>query len=172
MYSNIPLVDSTEDNNQEQKMAQTKVPSLDKSGSASKTVTENTEKLDSKKRSIPSLDKSGFASKTETEQTEKQDSKKRSVQLSSSNDKIFSEQDPKDMRIKIPKTTHDDKSYSSMSLSLDLGPIPRKKNNKVSETSITGNKLTQDPDDTNKEAKVCSSIEGEKQTSVCVTPHP
>ena len=39
MSSNIHLVDSTEDNNQEQKMAQTKVPSLDKSGSASKTVT-------------------------------------------------------------------------------------------------------------------------------------
>ena len=40
MSSNIPLMDSTEDNNQEQKMAQTKVSSLDKLGSASKTVTE------------------------------------------------------------------------------------------------------------------------------------
>ena len=76
MSYNTPLMDSTEDNNQEQKMAQTKVPSLDKSGSASKTVTEKTEKLDSKKRSVPSLDKSGSALKTETEQTEKQDSKK------------------------------------------------------------------------------------------------
>ena len=57
----------------------------------------------------------GSASKTETERTEKQDSKKRSVQLSSSNDKKLSEQDPKDMRIKIPKTTHDDKIYSSLS---------------------------------------------------------
>ena len=75
MSSNISLMDSTEDNNQKQKMAQTKVPSLDKSGSASKTVTEKTEKLDSKKRSVPSLDKSGSASKTETERTEKHDSK-------------------------------------------------------------------------------------------------
>ena len=33
------------------------------------------------------------------------------------------------------------------------------------------NKVTQDPDDTNKEAKVRSTIEGTKQTSVCVTPH-
>ena len=40
MSSNIPLTHSTEDKNQDQKMAQTKVPSLDKSGSASKTVTE------------------------------------------------------------------------------------------------------------------------------------
>ena len=76
------------------------------------------------------------------------------------------------MRIKIPKTTHDDKSYSSMSQSLDLGPIPRKKQKKVSETSITGNKVTQYPDDTNKEAKDGSSIEGTKQTSVCVIQHP
>ena len=57
-------------------MAQTKVPSLDKSGSASKTVTEKIEKLDIKKISVPSLDKSGSASNTETERTEKQDSKK------------------------------------------------------------------------------------------------
>ena len=33
------------------------------------------------------------------------------------------------------------------------------------------NKVTQDPDDTNEEAKVGGSIEGTKQTSVCVTPH-
>ena len=40
-------MDSTEDNNQEQKIAQTKVPSLDKSGSASETVTEKIDILDS-----------------------------------------------------------------------------------------------------------------------------
>ena len=39
MSSNTTLMDSTEDNNQEQKMAKTKVPSEDKSGSTS-TVTE------------------------------------------------------------------------------------------------------------------------------------
>ena len=52
MYSNIPLMNSTEDKNQDQEMAQNKVPSLDKSGSASKTETEHTEKLDSKKGSV------------------------------------------------------------------------------------------------------------------------
>ena len=69
------------------------------------------------------------------------------------------------MRIKIPKTTHDDKSYSNMSQSLDLGCIPRdKQKKKVTETSITGNIVTQNLDDTNKEAKVGSSIEGTKHT--------
>ena len=38
MSSDIPLMDSTEDNNQEQKMTQTKLPSLDESGSPSKTI--------------------------------------------------------------------------------------------------------------------------------------
>ena len=53
MSSNILLMDKTEDNNRGQKMAQTKVPSLDKSGSASKTVTEKKDKLDSKNISVP-----------------------------------------------------------------------------------------------------------------------
>ena len=58
-----------------------------------------------------------------------------------------------------------------MSASQDIGRIPRKKK-KVSETSITGNKRTHDQDNMSKEAKVGSSIEGTKNTSVCVTPHP
>ena len=76
------------------------------------------------------------------------------------------------MIIKVPKTTHDDKSYSSMSQSLYLGRIPRKKQKKVPENAITGNKVTQDPDDTNNETKDGSSIEGTKHTSVCVIPNP
>ena len=60
-----------------------------------------------------------------------------------------------------------------MSASLYIGHIPRKKQKKkVSETSITGNKVTQDQEDTNKEAKVGISIEGTKNNSLCVTPHP
>ena len=69
-------MNSTEYKNPDQEMAQNKALSLDKSGSALKTVTEQTDKLDIKKRSIPSQDKSGSASKTETEQTDKLDSKK------------------------------------------------------------------------------------------------
>ena len=45
MYSNIPLMNPTEYNIQDKEMAQNKVPSLDKSGSASKTETEHTKKI-------------------------------------------------------------------------------------------------------------------------------
>ena len=63
------------------------------------------------------------------------------------------------MKIKIPKTTCDDKSFSSMSASQDGGCIPRKKQKKkVPETLITGNKVTQDPDDTNEESKVVVAL--------------
>ena len=47
-----------------------------------------------------------------------------------------------------------------------------KKKQKTSETSIAGNKITQDRGKKSKEAKVGSSIEETKKTSVCVTPHP
>ena len=63
MSSNIPLTHSTGDKNQDQKMAQTKVPSLDKSGSALETLTEHTEKLDSKKIYVPSLGNQGLLGK-------------------------------------------------------------------------------------------------------------
>ena len=53
MSSNIPLMNPTEDKNQDEDMAQNKAPSLDKSGSAQKTETEHTEKLDAKKMSLP-----------------------------------------------------------------------------------------------------------------------
>ena len=69
------------------------------------------------------------------------------------------EQDPQDMKIKIPKITRDDKSFSSISASHDGGPIPSKKQKKkVPEPLVTVNKVTQDPDDTNEEAKVGSII--------------
>ena len=51
MSSNTPLINSTEYKNQYQEIKQNKAPSLDKSGYASKTKTELTEKHDSKKRS-------------------------------------------------------------------------------------------------------------------------
>ena len=73
------------------------------------------------------------------------------------------EQDPKDTKIKIPRTTRDDKSFLSMSASHDGGRIPREKQKKkVPEPLVTVNKVNQDPDDTNEEAKVGSSNEGTK----------
>ena len=65
--------------------------------------------------------------------------------------------------IKTIKSAHDDKMCQNFSASQDKGRITRKKQKKkVSETSITGNKITQDQDNTNKEAKVGSIIEEEK----------
>ena len=55
------------------------------------------------------------------------------------------------MTIKTIKSAHDDKCFLSMSASQDIGRIPsNKQKEKVSETSITGNKITQDQDNTNK----------------------
>ena len=63
----------------------------------------------------------------------------------------------------IKKSALDDRSYSSMSASLDGGRNPRNKNKKkIWEDSITGNEITQDQDNISKEAKVGSSIEGTK----------
>ena len=53
MFSNIPLMNLTEDKNQDEDMAHNKVTLLDKSRSASKTETEHTDKLDTKKGSLP-----------------------------------------------------------------------------------------------------------------------
>ena len=58
-----------------------------------------------------------------------------------------------------------------MSASKDLGHIPRKKKKKLSETLITGNKITQQPDNLSKKARVVSSIEGTKIPSI-LTPPP
>ena len=74
------------------------------------------------------------------------------------------------MKIKIPETTCDDKSFSSMSASHKEGRILKKQKNIVPELLFAANKVTQDPDDTNEDAKVGSSIERAKKTSVCVTP--
>ena len=75
---------------------------------------------------VPSLDKSGSASKSETEHTEKLDTKKRSLLLASSYDKKMAGQEPKDMKITTNKSAHDDKSCSNMSASQDISCIPRK----------------------------------------------
>ena len=79
---------------------------------------------------VPSLDKSGSASKTETEHTVKLDSKKISSPLASSYDKNMEGQEQTNMTIKANKSAHDDQSYSSMSVSKDRGRIPRKKEKK------------------------------------------
>ena len=72
-------------------------------------------------------------------------------------------QEPTNMTIKTNKSANDDQRCSTMTASLDGDRIPRKKGKKkLSETSITGNKITQDPENMSKEAKVGSSIDGTK----------
>ena len=75
MSSAIPLMNPTEDKNQDEDMSHNKPPSLDKSGSASKTETEHTDKLETKK----------------------------SLPLASSDDKKLAGQEPKDVTIKTNK---------------------------------------------------------------------
>ena len=81
-------------------------------------------------------------------------------------------QEPKEIRIKRNELARDNQSVSSVSVSLDRYRIPRqKKKKKLSETSITGNKITLDPDNMSKEANVGSSIDGTKVPSI-LTPPP
>ena len=68
----------------------------------------------------------GSASKTETEHTEKLNNKEISLPLASSDDKKMAGKEPKDMTIKTSKSEHDDNMFSSMSVSQDIGRIPRK----------------------------------------------
>ena len=53
MSSTIPLMNPTEDKIQDEYMSQNQVTTLDKSGYASKTTTEHTETLHTKKISLP-----------------------------------------------------------------------------------------------------------------------
>ena len=99
MSSNVPLMNPTEDKIQDKDMAHNEVPSLDKSGSASKTETEHTDKLYTTKYLYHYP-----------------------VQMI----KKMAGQEPKDMTIKINKSAHDDKSCSNMSASQDIGRIPMK----------------------------------------------
>ena len=60
-----------------------------------------------------------------------------------------------------------------MSRSHEDDSIPwKKQKKKIPEPLVTAHEVTQDPDDMEKGDKVGSSIEGTKNTSVCVTPHP
>ena len=57
----------------------------------------------------------------------KLDTKKISLPLASSDDKNTEEQEPTEMTIKTNKSAHDDRSCSTMTVSLDGDRIPRKK---------------------------------------------
>ena len=101
----------------------------------------------------------------------KLDTKKISLPLASSYDKNTEEQEPTEMTIKTNKSSRDDRIFSTMTISLDRDRIPRKnKKKKLSETSTTRNKITQDQENTRKESKVGISIEGTKIPSILNPP--
>ena len=104
---------------------------------------------------LTSLDKSRSSSKTETEDTVTLDTKNISISSASSDDKNIKEQQPTEIRFIKNKLISDNWGLSSMSihgesittLSPDGERIPGKKNKKkLLEISITGNKITQEPD--------------------------
>ena len=97
---------------------------------------------------------------------------------SSSDDKNMKEQQPTVITIKTKKLTRDNQRLSSvsvlgasiMTVSPDGDRIPRKeKKKKISEISITRNKITQDADNLSKKSKVGSRIDG---TKIPVEPTP
>ena len=93
---------------------------------------------------VPSLDKSGSSSKTEQKTQWNLILKKGSLPLASSDDKNMEEKKPTEMTIKKDKWARDDRSCSTMTVSLDGDHTPRKKKKKkLSETSITGNQINQ-----------------------------
>ena len=97
----------------------------------------------------------------------------------SSDDKNMKRQQPKEIRIKTKKITLENQSLSSVyilgasitTVSLDRYRIPRKKKKKkISEISITGNKIAQDQDNLSKKEKVGSIIDGKKIPVELTTP--
>ena len=76
-------------------------------------------------------------------------------------------QEPTKITIKTNKLARDDRSFSTMSVSLDGDRISEKKGEKKpSKISITGNKITQDSDKKSKEEKVGSIIEGKHSINI------
>ena len=78
------------------------------------------------------------------------------------------------MKIKLPSSKKDDPSLSSMSKhSHETDSIPRKKQSRtIPGPLVKALKVTQDEYDREKDNKVSSSVEGSRQKSVCVSPHP
>ena len=134
MSSNIPLINSTEDKNQDN-IGNLKTDNQKASYSYfGKTISEDIEKYMVLNK-LPSLDKSRSSSKTETEDTVKLNTKNDQYHQPVQMIKNMKEQQPKVITIKTNKLTRDNKSLLSVSVlgesittvSLDEGRIPRKK---------------------------------------------
>ena len=120
---------------------------------------------------LTSLDKSRSSSRTETEDTVIPETKTQSISSASLGDKNTKEQQAKEIMIRKNKLISDNRIVSSMSvhggsttnISPDGERILRKNFKKrLSEISITGNKITQETDNQNKKTKLDSSIDETK----------
>ena len=82
--------------------------------------------------------------------------------------------DPKNVKITLPSSKIDKISMSSTSKhSHETDSIPRKnKSRTIPGPSVKALQVTQDEYDLDKDDKVSSSVEGTRQTSVHVSPHP
>ena len=94
MSSNIPLINPTEDKIQDDN-GNLQTEKQKASGSQSEKPLSKDKEKDMARNKLPSLDKSRSSSKTETENTLKLDTKKRSLSLASSDDKIWKNKNQK-----------------------------------------------------------------------------
>ena len=113
MSTNIPLINPTEDKIQNN-IGNFQTEKQKASESYSKKPLSKDKDKDMAQNKVPSLDKYGSASKNETEHTVELDTKKRSLPLASSDDKNMEEQEPTSMTIKTDKSAHDDRSCSTI----------------------------------------------------------
>ena len=125
MSYNIPLINPTEDKIQDD-IGNLQTEKQKASESYSENPLSKDKDKDIAQNKVPSLYKSGSASKTETEHTVKLYTKKISLPLASSDDKNMEEQEPTEMTIKTNKSARDDRSCSTMTVSLDRDRISRK----------------------------------------------
>ena len=78
------------------------------------------------------------------------------------------------MKITVPSSKRDKTSMSDLAKhSHKTDSIPRKNKSKtIPGPLVKAPKLTQEEDDTDKDNKVSSSVEGKRETTVRVSPHP
>ena len=105
MSSNIPLINPTEDKIQDDN-GNLQTEKQKASGSQSEKPLSKDKEKDMAMNKLPSLDKSRSSSKTETEHSLKLDTKKRSLPLASSGDKNTEKQESQVITIKTNKFAH------------------------------------------------------------------
>ena len=115
MSSNNPLVPTTEDTVKDM-IGNLKTDKQEASKTKNKKPKSNESDKYTALNKLTSLDKSGSCSRTETEDTVKKQNKTGSISSSSLDDKDTKEQQPKEIIIRNKKLISDNLSVSSMSI--------------------------------------------------------